>query len=193
MSYSYFYWNKYNCIWSTKVRRGCWCNMPHICQRLMRCHWSFDLRWVKSQATRSSSDHVGLLHTFFKNRHSRVKTQGVSCIGGFGQTYGQRKFQLGIPQNWGAPYIRGPSYIREKTVIIGQFQNMLVNLVMRLQHKHIPRNSHDIEVLQACSFFKNYIWIYIYIYKLGTHTVKCCYNAFFWVQEIDRVIALIAL
>ena len=64
----------------------------------------------------SSSDHVGLLHTIVNNRHSRVKTQGALCIGGFGQTDGRRKFELGIPQSRGASYIRGASFIRDKTV-----------------------------------------------------------------------------
>ena len=70
----------------------------------------------KSQATRSSSDHVATSH-FVNNRHSKVKSQGASCIGGFGQTDGRRKFELGIPQSRGASYIRGVSYIRDKTVI----------------------------------------------------------------------------
>ena len=71
----------------------------------------------KSQATRSSSDHVGLLHTFVNNRHSRVKTPGAPCIGGFGQTHDRRKFELGIPQSRGSSHIRGASYIRDKTVV----------------------------------------------------------------------------
>ena len=53
---------------------------------------------------------------FVNNRRSRVKTWGASCIGGFGQTDGRRKFELGIPQSRGASYIRGVSYIRDKTV-----------------------------------------------------------------------------
>ena len=53
---------------------------------------------------------------FVNNRHSKVKTRGASCIGGFGQTDGRRKFKLGIPQSLGASYIRGAPYIRDKTV-----------------------------------------------------------------------------
>ena len=67
----------------------------------------------KSQATRSSLDHVGTLSTI----DTRVKTRGASCIEGFGQTDGRRKFELGIPQNRAASYIRGASYIRDKKVI----------------------------------------------------------------------------
>ena len=51
----------------------------------------------------------------------RFKTHGAFSIGGFGQTDGQRKFELGIPQNWGVSCIRGASYIRGKTV--SQHQN----------------------------------------------------------------------
>ena len=50
-------------------------------------------------------------------QQSTLKSQnsGASCIGGFGQTDGRRKFD---PQSRGAAYIRGASYIREKTVLI---------------------------------------------------------------------------
>ena len=64
----------------------------------------------KSQATRSSSDHVGLLHTLSTIDTQRVKILGATCIGGFGQTDGRRKFELGIPQSRGASYNRGASY-----------------------------------------------------------------------------------
>ena len=59
----------------------------------------------------------GYTSHFVNTRHSRVKTQGASCIGDLGQTDGRRKFELGIPQSRGAPYIRNESYIRDKTVI----------------------------------------------------------------------------
>ena len=52
--------------------------------------------------------------TLVNSRHSRVKTQGMSCIGDFGQTDGQRKFELGIPKCSGASYIRGAPYIRRQ-------------------------------------------------------------------------------
>ena len=39
-----------------------------------------------------------------------------ACIGDLGQTDGRRKFELGIPQSCGEPYIRGVPYIRDKTV-----------------------------------------------------------------------------
>ena len=86
----------------------------------------------KSQATPSSLDHVGILSHFVNNRHSRVKTQGASCIGGFGQTDDQRKFDLGIPKRRGVSYIRGTSYIREKMVV------------------HENRPLHDIGELRRC-------------------------------------------
>ena len=71
----------------------------------------------KSQATRSSIGPCGSTSHFVNNRHSKVKTQGASCIGGFGQTDGRRKFELGIPQSQGASYIGGAFYIRDKTEI----------------------------------------------------------------------------
>ena len=46
VSYSYFYWKKYDCNWVTKLRCRYYCNMSRIRPRLMSCHWSFDLRWV---------------------------------------------------------------------------------------------------------------------------------------------------
>ena len=116
VSWSCFYWNKYDCTWGTKVCSGCWCNMPHIRQRLMRCHWSFDPQWVKISGY---LEHLGPCEStshFVNNRHLRVKTLGSSCTGGFGQTDGRRKFKLGIPKSRDVSYIRGASYIREKTV-----------------------------------------------------------------------------
>ena len=46
----------------------------------------------------------------------RFKTRDASCIGGFGQTDGRRKFEPGISTSRDASYIRGASYIRQKTV-----------------------------------------------------------------------------
>ena len=71
----------------------------------------------KSQASEQLRP-CGSTSHFVNNRHSRVKTRGASCIGGFGQTDGRRKFKLGIPQSQGASYIRGALYIRDKTVYI---------------------------------------------------------------------------
>ena len=116
VSYSYFYWKKYDCNWVTKLRSKYYCNMSRIRTRLIRCHWSFDLRWVKISGHSEQLGPCGSTSHFVKNRHSKVKTRCASCIGGFGQTDGQRKFELGIPQSRGAPYIRGASYIRDKTV-----------------------------------------------------------------------------
>ena len=118
VSYSYFYWKKYDCNWVTKLRSRYYCNMPRIRPRLIRCHWSFDPRWVKISGHSEQLGPCGSTSHFVNNRHSKVKTRGASCIGGFGQTDGWRKFELGIPQSRGAPYIRGASYIRDKTVVV---------------------------------------------------------------------------
>ena len=116
VSYSYFYWKKYDCNWVTKLRSRYYCNMSRIRPRLIRCHWSFDPRWVQISGHSEQLGPCGSTSHFVNNRHSKVKTRGASCIGGFGQTDGWRKFELGIPQSGGASYIRGAYYIRDKTV-----------------------------------------------------------------------------
>ena len=116
VSYSYFYWKKHDCNWVTKLRSRYYCNMSCIRPRLVSCHWSFDLRWVKISGHREQLGPCGSTSHFVNNWHSRVKTRGASCIRGFGQTDGRRKFELGIPQSRGVSYIRGASYIRDKTV-----------------------------------------------------------------------------
>ena len=116
VSYSYFLWKKYDCNWLTKLRSRYYCNMCRIRPRLIRCHWSFDPRWVKISSHSEQLGPCGSTSHFVNNRHSKVKTRGVSRNGGFGQTDGRRKFELGIPQSRGAPYIRGATYIRDKTV-----------------------------------------------------------------------------
>ena len=116
VSYSYFYWKKYDCNWVTKLRSRYYCTMSRIRPRLIRCHWSFDPRWVKISGHSEQLGPCGSTSHFVNNRHSKVKTRGASCIGGFGQTEGRRKFERGIPQSRCASYIRGASYIRDKTV-----------------------------------------------------------------------------
>ena len=116
VSYSYFYWKKYDCNWVTKLRSRYYCYMSRIRPRLIRCHWPFDPRWVKISGHSEQLGPCGSTSHFVNNRHSKVETRGASCIGGFGQTDGRRKFKLGIPQSRGASYIRGAAYIRDKTV-----------------------------------------------------------------------------
>ena len=116
VSYSYFYWKKYDCNWVTKLPSTYYCNMSRIRPSLIRCHWSFDPRWVKISGHSEQLRPCGSTSHFVNNWHSKVKTRGASCIGGFGQTNGRWKFELGIPQSRGASYIGGASYIRDKTV-----------------------------------------------------------------------------
>ena len=113
VSYSCIYWKKYYCSWVTKLRSRYYCNMSCI-----RHHWSFDPWWVKISGHMEQLGPCGSTLHFVNNQHSRVKTQGASCIGGFCQTDGRRKFELGIPKSRGVTYIRGASYIRDKTVFI---------------------------------------------------------------------------
>ena len=63
VSYSYFYWKKYDCNWVTKLRSRYYCNISRIRPRLIRCHWSFDPRWVKISGHSEQLGHVGLLRT----------------------------------------------------------------------------------------------------------------------------------
>ena len=122
VSYSHIYWKKYDCNWVTKLRSRYYCNMSRIRPRLIRCHWPFDPWWVKISGHSEQLAPCGSTSHFVNNRHSKVKTRGASCIGGFGQTDGRRKFELGIPQSRGAFYIRGATYIRDKTVSIPKLQ-----------------------------------------------------------------------
>ena len=68
-------------------------------QRVLMLHASHDPRWVKISGHSEQLGPCGSTTHFVNNRHSRVKTRGASCIGGFGQTDGQRKFELGIPKS----------------------------------------------------------------------------------------------
>ena len=87
VSYSYFCWKKYDWNWVTKLRSRYYCNMSRIWQRLIRCHWSFDPRRVKISGHTEQHGPCGSTWHFVNNRHKRVKTQGASCIGGFGLTF----------------------------------------------------------------------------------------------------------
>ena len=92
--------------------------MPHKSHRQMSCHWACDSRWVKISGHSEQLGPCGSTSHFVNNRYSRVKTRDAPCIGGFGQTNGQKKFELVIPKSRGASYIRAASYIRDKTVIL---------------------------------------------------------------------------
>ena len=156
VSYSYFYWKKYDCNWVTKLRSRYYCNMSRIRPRLIRCHWSFDPRWVKISGHSEQLGPCGSTSHFVNNRHSKVKTRGASCIGGFGQTDGQRKFELGIPQSRGAPYIRGASYIRDKTVgisrpkLFGEDQKLKSWVI----YKHLYCTSISIKICNSAEVWK---------------------------------------
>ena len=95
VSYSYFYWKKYDCNWVTIDKASQQVLLQYVLHtaetdKVSLVLWSM---WVKI------SGHTELLRVgpcgstshFVNIRHSRVKTQGASCIGGFGQTDGQRK------------------------------------------------------------------------------------------------------
>ena len=95
VSYSYFYWKKYDCNWVRKLRSRYYCNMSRIRPRLMSCHSSFDLRWVKISGHREQLGPCGSTSHFVNNRHSRVKTRGASCIRGFWPNWWSEKIRAG--------------------------------------------------------------------------------------------------
>ena len=112
VSYSHIYWKKYDCNWVTKLRSRYYCNMSRIRPRLIRCHWPFDPWWVKISG---HSDHVGLLRTL-----STIDTQ-KSKLGMRLVLEVLAKLMVGENSSWefpkvGVSYIRGASYIRDKTV-----------------------------------------------------------------------------
>ena len=77
VSYSYFYWNKYDCNWVTKLHSRYYCNMSRIRPRLIRCHWSFDPRWVKILGHSEQLGPCGSTSHFVNNRHS---SQNSGCV-----------------------------------------------------------------------------------------------------------------
>ena len=72
VSYSYFYWKKYDCNWVTKLRSRYYCNMSRIRPRLIRCHWSFDPRWVKISGHSEQLGPCGSTSHFVNNQHSKL-------------------------------------------------------------------------------------------------------------------------
>ena len=116
MSYSYFYWKKYDCNWVTKLRSRYYCNMSRIRLRLMRCHWSFDPWWVKiSGHTEQLRPCESTLH-FISNRHSKSQNPGCILYWRFWPNWWSEKIQARNSQKSGVSYIRGASYIRDKAV-----------------------------------------------------------------------------
>ena len=80
VSYSYFYWKKYDCNWVTKLCSRYYCNMSGIRPRLMSCHWSFDLRWVKISGHSEQLGPCGSTSHFVNNQHSKESKLGVCLV-----------------------------------------------------------------------------------------------------------------
>ena len=70
----------------------------------------------KSEATRSSSDHVGLLHTL--STIDTLKSQNSGCVlyWSFWPNWWSEKIRAGNSQSRGVSYIRCAYYIRDKKV-----------------------------------------------------------------------------
>ena len=77
VSYSYFYWKKYDCNWVTKLRSRYYCNMSRIRPRLIRCQWSFDPWWVKISGHMEQLGPCGSTSHFVNSRHS---SQNSGCV-----------------------------------------------------------------------------------------------------------------
>ena len=73
VSYSNFYWKKYDCNWVTKLRCSYYCIMSRILPRLIRCHWSFDPRWVKFSGHTEQLGPCGSTLHFVNNGHSKLR------------------------------------------------------------------------------------------------------------------------
>ena len=95
VSYSYFYWKKYDCNWVTKLRSRYYCNMSRIRPRLIRCHWSFDPRWVKISGHSEQLGSCGSTSHFVNNRHSKVKTRGGVLYWRFWPNWWSEKIRAG--------------------------------------------------------------------------------------------------
>ena len=80
LSYSHFDWKKYDCNWVTKLRSRYYCNMSGIRSRLIRCHWSFDPRWVKISGHSEQLGPCGSTSHFVNNRHSKKSKLGVRLV-----------------------------------------------------------------------------------------------------------------
>ena len=84
VSYSYFYWKKYDCNWVTKLHSRYYCNMSRIRPRLIRCHWFFDPRWVKISGHTEQLGPCGSTSHFVNNRHSKSQNSGFGLYKRFG-------------------------------------------------------------------------------------------------------------
>ena len=94
-SYSHFYWKKYDCNWVTKLRSRYYCNMSRIWPRLIRCHWSFDPRWVKISGHSEQLGPCGSTSHFVNNRHSKSQNSGCVLYWRFWPNWWSEKSQAG--------------------------------------------------------------------------------------------------
>ena len=95
MSYSHFYRKKYDCNWVTKLRRRYYCNMSRIRPRLIRCHWSFDPRWVKISGHSEQLGPCGSTSHFVNNRHSKSQNSGCVLYWRFWPNWWSEKIRAG--------------------------------------------------------------------------------------------------
>ena len=95
VSYSHLYWKKYDCNWVTKLRSRYYCNMSRIRPRLIRCHWSFDPRWVKISGHSEQLGPCGSTSHFVNNRHSKSQNSGCVLYWRFWPNWWSEKIRAG--------------------------------------------------------------------------------------------------
>ena len=74
--------------------------MPHMCQRLVRCHWSCDQQWVKISGLTELLGPCGSISHFVNNRHSDLK------LGGWLVLEVLAKLMVGENLSWELPKVR---------------------------------------------------------------------------------------
>ena len=95
VSYSHFYWKKYDCNWVTKLRSRYYCNMSRIRPRLIRCHCSFDPRWIKISGHSEQLGPCGSTSHFVNNRHSKSQNSGCALYWRFWPNWWSEKIRAG--------------------------------------------------------------------------------------------------
>ena len=72
-----------------------YCNMSRIRPRLIRCHWSFDPRWVKISGHSEQLGPCGSTSHFVNNRHSKSQNSGCVLYWRFWPNWWSEKIRAG--------------------------------------------------------------------------------------------------
>ena len=127
--------------------------MSRIRPRLMSCHWSFDLRWVKISGHREQLGPCGSTSHFVNDRHSRVKL-GVRLV-----LEVLAKLMVGENSSWEFPKV-GVRLILEVCLIL-EIRRYMTFLVQRLSFQ-------DLEIIMIMLLAPNNRYmLYFRHYKLS--------------------------